>query len=297
MRTVTPMGKKIRGMYARKANRRAKGIPEPVFESSREVRARRQGEDARQINKEYFEAGEFRAKADYTVYLDGSAREGSYVEYDDYAFDFMREDDADPHLLQDKALFDRVYNDKNVFFRPHIHFGVTHNREDYTFGEKVMLQVALNEVTKISMIAMSLCDVVTLPLLLQTPGGKIFDIFDLEFVQSLDAMFSDPCTSYTIYDLRGRDGGELVNASYSEMRVQQTRDNGNDWPGIAIYIGSDFFDVTISSEERVLILYYAFIKTANWITSMGNDFYLASMNDHSALLLFKDILESIKYDR
>ncbi len=167
-----------------------------------------------------------------------------------------------PEYYQDTEAFDRQINEKNVWFRPHIKYSSFKKGPDYTFSEKIQLQNALNKITKISMIANNICDVSVLPFRIKT-SNTLLDIIDAEFVRYLDTMFSKTSIIITINDLRDPVNPELVNKSHHEMSICACNILYGK-AGLSIYIGSDFFRLGITLEQRAIILYYNFVKLATY---------------------------------
>ncbi len=199
--------------------------------------------------------------------------------------------------LQDQEELHEMYNEKNVWFCPHIKYSPFKNGRAFTFAEKIQLQNALDQITKVSMIARGFCDSSDPSRRLLT-SNKFINTVDAEFVQYLDTMFSKTSVIITIYDLRAPGKPELADKDRQEMSTWAC-DALYKKGWFSIYIGYDFFSLGITPEQRAIILYYNFVKLATY-TQVGEVMFKPEpipIDHHPAVLLFEDIQDRLTEQR
>ncbi len=192
---------------------------------------------------------------------------------------------------QDTEAFDRQFNEKNVWFRPHIKYSSLKNGPDFTFAEKIQLQNALDQITKVSRIARGTCDSSKLPRRLKT-SNKLINVIDVEYVKHLDTMFSKTDKLFIITDLRDPHNPVLANKSYQEMIILESNLRVFQ-AGSLVYVGSKFFRLGLTLEQRAMILYQSFIKLPKWIFDQRMRGIHGPIEDDPAVLLFEEIQDRL----
>ncbi len=210
--------------------------------------------------------------------------------------------------LQETEAFDRLINEKNAWFRPHIKYTSLKNGPDFTFAEKIQLQNALDQITKVSRIAKSYCAhaqslmSITGPHLKPKPlrlptSGQSLSREDEKLVKCLDRMCSGTNAVIVITDIRDPYNPEIANKSYQDVITWESKiDVAQD--GSAVYVGSNFFRFGLTPEQRTIILYRSFFYLACYQIDNNHRGLSGLMEQYPestnrVLLLFKEIQDAL----
>ncbi len=164
--------------------------------------------------------------------------------------------------LQETEAFDRQINEKNVWFRPHIKYSSLKNGPDFTFAEKIQLQNALDQIIRISSIAIGFCHSSN-PDQIDKKSMKFIHQEDRRFIEYLYTILSKKKNFIVITDMRDRHNPEIANKSYQDIITWESKIDVAQG-GSSVWIGSDFFRFGLTPEQRAIILYKSIINLASW---------------------------------
>ncbi len=202
--------------------------------------------------------------------------------------------------LQDQKGLHEMYNEKNVWFMPHIQYFSLKNGPDFTFTEKIQLQNALDQIIKVSLIANWICLKGKLPFRIKK-SNTMLRFENTKKILSINESFKTPNHFLTITDLRDPDNSYYINKSYPERLIMEQKmlrfsvfmfgkvigPGGGD----PVYLMSNFFRLGLTVEQRATILYCSFVESKYIVK--GIDHSPMDTND-PAVLLFEDILATLK---
>ncbi len=205
--------------------------------------------------------------------------------------------------LQDQEQLHEMYNEKNVWFRPHIKYFSFNNGPDFTFAEKIKLQNSLDQIIKVSLIADWICLTGKLPFLIKK-SNTMLRTENTEQILSINQAFMTPNHLLTITDLREPHNPDYINKSYSErLRMEQNirripvshfKKRTGRGGGYPVYLMSNFFRLGITAEERATILYCSFVESSDLMDMGVLSRPLSALVSDPAVLLFEDILATLK---
>ncbi len=205
--------------------------------------------------------------------------------------------------LQDQEELHEMYNEKNVWFSPHIKYFSFNNGPDFTFAEKIQLQNALDQIIKVSLITDLICLKEQLPFLIKK-SNTMLRTENTEDILSINEILMTSFILLTITDLREPHNPDYINKSYAErLRMEQNirrlpishfRDLTGPGGGFPVYLMSNFFRLGITAEERATILYCSFVESSDLMSMRPLPRPLSVLVSDPAVLLFEDILAMLK---
>ncbi len=220
-------------------------------------------------------------------------------------------------ICQDTELFDKQINEKNIWFHPHIKYSSLKNGPDFTFAEKIQLQNALDQITKVSRIVKSYCAHAQSPKSLTDPlrrqknplhlptSGNLLSKDNERMAKDNERMVkyvNRSCSGKTtdiilITDIRDPYNPQIANQSYQDV-IRLEGKFKITYDCCSVYVGSDFFRFGLTPQQRTLILYRSFLA----VTCFEIDYNFGAKScllskypecTDGAVLLFKEIQDAL----